>query len=209
MTTKKILATAALSALAVPASALADKPANPGSQGKAKSEQAKAKTKGVGFTVGGVDLSGLTVTDGKLTGALKLDPTSANAHARRFLELSKADVAGEKTVSLGTAGDAVILKYNGVSAGDTLLPTDRVKVIGKLSGGKTLDIRKITVTRGDKKPAETTSTGVKTERRSPAEQCKGKAKKKAEGEKKSAYAKCVSEAARKQNEQDDDDKTQS
>ena len=205
MTTKNIFATAAVAALAFPGAAAADKPAD-----KPAKPAKPAKTKSVGFTVGGVDLSGLTVTDGKLAGALTLDPTSANKHARTLLKLSKADVAGEKTVELGTAGDAVRVKFHGLTATDSILPTDRVKVIGKVRG-TTLDIRKITVKRGDTETeapkTETTKTESSTTstRKSPAEQCKGKSKKKASGEKKSAYAKCVSAAAKAQN----DDKPQS
>jgi hypothetical protein len=204
MTTKTLIATTAAATLALPGAALADRPDD-----KPAKPTKPAKAKGVGFSVGGVDLSGLTVTDGKLAGALTLDPTSANKHARRFLELSKADVKGEKTVPVGTAGDAVIVKYRGLTATDTIQTTDRVKVVGKLVGGKTLDIRKITITRGETKtetekpkPAETTTA---QKRENAARKCKGKSKRKAAGEKKSAYAKCVSAAAKAQN----DDKPQS
>ncbi len=207
MNLKKTAVATAVAALALPGLAQAKKPENPGAQGKAKAEQKKTakaqKAKGVGFTVAGVDLAGLTVTDGKLAGALTLDPTSANKHARTLLKLTKADIAGEKTVELGTVGDAVLVRFNGLSSTDALLPTDRVKVIGKVSGS-TLNIRKITVTRGETQ-TETETETTKTEssksstRKSPAEQCKGKSKKKAEGEKKSAYAKCVSAAAKAQN----------
>jgi hypothetical protein len=202
MTTKHIFATAAITALALPAAASADRPTD-----KPAKPPKPAKTKSVGFAVGGVDLSGLTVTDGKLAGPLTLDPTSANKHARTFLKLSKADVKSEKTVELGTAADAVLVKFHGLTATDALKPTDRVKVIGKISG-ETLNIRKITVSRKsetEKPKTETAKSESTSTRKSPAEQCKGKAKKKAAGEKKSAYAKCVSAAAKAQN----DDKPQS
>ena len=136
----KLIATGAIAALAFPAAALADKPQKPAKPSK------PAKTKSVGFTVAGVDLSGLTVADGKLSGPLTLDPTSANKHARTFLGLTKAEIAGEDTVSLGTAADAVVVRFNGLTATDTIQSTVRVKVTGKLSG-QTLNIRKITVTR--------------------------------------------------------------
>jgi hypothetical protein len=199
MTTKNIFATAAVAALAFPAAASADRPAD-----KPAKPAKPSKTKSVGFAVGGVDLSGLTVTDGKLAGALTLDPTSANKHARTLLKLSKADVAGEKTVEVGTAGDAVRVRFNGLSATDSILPTDRVKVVGKVSGS-TLNIRKVTVTRGDTQTDAPKTETTKSEssksktRQSPAKQCKGKSKKKAAGERKSAYAKCVSAAAKAQN----------
>jgi hypothetical protein len=152
MKTKTILATTAIAALAVPAAAGADKPANPGSQGKGHAKRAH-KVKGVGFTLAGTKVTGLSVADGKLSGPLTLDPTSANKHARTFLQLSKADVAGDKTVSLGTAGDAILVKLHGLKPGDALTATDRVKVIGKLTGS-TLDIRKLTITRRPPKADE-------------------------------------------------------
>ena len=206
--TNKLIATTALAALAFPGAALADKPAD-----KPAKPTKTQKAKGVGFSLGGVDLTGLTVTDGKLAGALTLDPTSVNKHARTFLELSKADVKGEKTVPVGTAGDAVVVKFNGLTATDSILPTDRVKVTGKLVGGKTLDIRKITITRGEteteapKTEAEKTEAAkvAKQKRENAARKCKGESKKKKAGEKKSAFAKCVSAAAKAQN----DDKPQS
>jgi hypothetical protein len=204
MTTKKIIATTAMAALAFPAAAVADKPADK----PAKPTKAQ-KAKGVGFSVAGVDLTGLTVTDGKLAGALTLDPTSANKHARTLLDLTKTEIAGQDTVQLGTAGDAVLVRYKGLTATDALQPTDRVKVIGKVIGRKsatpTLDIRKITVTRGDtEETSTTTSTSKSSTRQSPAEQCKGKSRKKAAGETKSAYSKCVSAAAKAQNDDDSD-----
>ncbi len=172
MNLKKTAAATAVAALALPAVADAKKPADPGAQGKAKAEQqrsAKAKkqsqkkAKGVGFTLSGVDLAGLTVTDGKLAGPVTLDPTAANKHARTFLKVTAEQIAGEDTVQVGTAGDAVRVRFVGLTASDTVLPTDVVKVIGKVTKVRkgdtttvrTLDIRKITVTRGGEQETET------------------------------------------------------
>jgi hypothetical protein len=157
-------AAAALAAIALPGAALAhDGEKERGSKGR---EHAGAKhaerdgehaprrhhSKGRAFVVRGVDLSDLSVTDGKLAGALKLDPTAANRHARKLLGLTKAKLAGGDIVALGGTGDAVRVKYHGLTATDALQPTDVVKVHGKVSrkGGK-LDIRKITVKRGETK----------------------------------------------------------
>ncbi len=150
----KTLAAAAIAALAVPGAALADGSAKShGKSSQAKSHQKAKGPKGKAFTIKGVDLANLAVdAEQKLTGPLTLDPTSANKHARAFLKLSKADLRGEKTVSLGTAADAVKVTYEGLTATDAIQATDVVKVIGKVSG-TTLDIRKIVVTRG-----ETTTT---------------------------------------------------
>ena len=199
--TNKLIATTALAALAFPGAALADKPAD-----KPAKPTKTQKAKGVGFSVGGVDLTGLTVTDGKLAGALTLDPTSVNSHARKFLELSKADVKGDKTVSLGTAGDAVVVKYVGLTATDAVKPTDRVKVKGKLTG-TTLDIRKVTVSRGDTEDTTTTAASKsskksETSKTAPGYVCRKESRKKPQGGKgKSAFALCV-EKARKAKQQD-------
>lgn len=167
---KKTAVATAIAALAVPAAAQAEKPQNPGAQGKAKAEQqrsAKAqkqskakKAKGVGFTLAGVDFGGLSVTDGKLTAPLSLDPTAANKHARSFLGLTKAQLGGEDVVTVGATDDAVKVVFNGLSSSDAIVATDRVKVIGKVTRTRTkskgskpaftfgaLDIRKIVITR--------------------------------------------------------------
>ncbi len=177
MNLNKTAVATAVAALAVPALAQAEKPENPGAQGKAKAEQkqtAKAQKKSqpkaqrVGFSIAGVDLANLTVTDGKLAGPITLDPTAANKHARTSLELTATELAGEDTVTLGTAADAVKVSYEGLTATDAIQPTDTVKVIGKVVRTRTkskgskpafkygaLDIRKIVVTREAPAPAPT------------------------------------------------------
>lgn len=169
MSTKsKTLTVAALAAMAVPAAAAAHgRPGDAGKTGRDNATQqharhqsassaTKTKTpKGVAFVVKGISAAGLTVTDGKLGGPLTLDPTSANKHARDFLALTKAKLATTDTVAFGTAGDAVVVKYVGLKPTDALQATDVVKVIGKVTRvrkgdtttPRTLDIRKITVTR--------------------------------------------------------------
>ena len=144
----KTLALTAVAALAVPAAAQAAKPAEPGKKGKetAAAKQQAKKPKGKAFTLKGAGLASLPVTDGALTGALTLDPTSANKHARTLLELSKADLKGTATETFGETGDAVVVKYVGLTATDALQPTDVVKVLGKVVAGK-LDVRSITVKR--------------------------------------------------------------
>ena len=149
----KTLALTAVAALALPAAAQAAKPAEPGKQGrdtaaakqKPATDKAK-KQKGKAFTLKGIGLTELAVTDGALTGALTLDPTSANKHARTLLTLSKDDLRGTGTETFGESGDAVVVRYVGLSATDALQSTDVVKVRGKVKGGE-LDIRKITVKR--------------------------------------------------------------
>lgn len=144
----KTLAITAAAALAVPAAAQAAKPAEPGKQGKenAAAKQQAAKAKGKSFTLKGVGLASLPVTDGALTGTLTLDPTSANKHARTLLTLSKADLKGTATETFGESGDKVDVKYVGLTAADALKATDVVKVVGKVVAGK-LDVRTITVKR--------------------------------------------------------------
>jgi hypothetical protein len=158
--TTAIIATAGFAAFATPA--LAEKPAEPGKQGREKAAQKQAeqkkakKTKGVGFTLSGIGLTSLPIADGALTGALDLDVTSANKHARTLLKLDAAKIAGTQTFPVGTSGDKVIVKFDGLTATDALQATDRVKVIGKVTrvrkGDETtvrmLDIRKIVVSRG-------------------------------------------------------------
>ena len=161
----RTIALSALAALALPGAAFAAKPEEPGKQGRdtaaAKQEahkpadagksgdagQSKAKgPKGKAFTLKGVGLAELPVADGKLTGALTLDPTSANKHARTLLDLSKADLRGTATETFGETGDGVKVSYVGLESTDALAATDRVKVIGKVVEGK-LDIRTIKVKR--------------------------------------------------------------
>ena len=222
MKTKNILTTGAIAALALPGAAFADQPADPGSQGKAKGKAkqeqktSKAKkAKGVGFTVKGTELSGLTVTDGKLAGPFTLDPTSANRHARDFLGLTSQQVAGEDTATLGTAADAVTVRLNGLNAGEAILPTDSVKVIGKVTRVKkgdttttrTLDIRKVTITRGsggDSTPTTTTaakSQSKSTDKTAPGYVCRNEDRTKDGSEGKSDFAECVDKANDKQEQQ--------
>ena len=154
----KTAAIAAFAALAIPAAGQAEKPADAGKQGaqqKAAHTQT-AKTKNVAFVIRGTGLATLPVTDGKLTGPLTLDPTSANRHARKALDLTKTEIRGTDTTSFGVADDAVIVRYVGLTSTDALQPTDKVKVIGKVARTRNpdhtvtygaLDIRKITIKR--------------------------------------------------------------
>ena len=147
----KTIAAATLAALALPGAALADGSGRSADAHKKnterKAQKAEKAHKGKAFVVKGVDAANLTVTDGALAGALTLDPTSANKHARRALELTKTELRGEDTVSFGTAGDKLLITYVGLQSTDALAPTDVVKVIGKVKRSGELDIRKITVTR--------------------------------------------------------------
>ena len=114
--------------------------------------------KGVGFTARGVGLTALPVdADGVLTGPLELDLTSANKHARSFLGLSVAAIEDSTDlVALGEAGDAVIVRYDGLTADDALLPTDEIVVIGrarrtgrKLKTVSAPDLVRVVVVRAD------------------------------------------------------------
>ena len=149
----KTLTAVSIAALAVPGAALAEgKGKGHGKSSKAKSTHAKKGPKAKAFVVKGVDAANLAVTDGKLAGPLTLDPTSANKHARVALELTKTELKGEDLVTFGEADDAVTIKYVGLQSTDALAPTDKVKVIGKVTRSGDLNIRKITVVR------ETTET---------------------------------------------------
>ncbi len=156
--------TAGFALLATPA--FADRPADAGRKGQEKAAQQQAKQrgnqqakqqKGVGFTLSGVGLTSLPVADGALTGPLTLDVTSANRHARTLLGLSRDEIAGTGTFSVGTTGDGVVVRFDGLSASDALRATDRIKLIGKVTRVRkgdtttvrTLDIRKIVVTRAE------------------------------------------------------------
>ena len=161
---KKTALAAALAALAVPAAAQGEKPQ--------KTEKA-AKTKSSGFTVGGLYVSGFDLTksgEQDLT-SFTLKVTSANKHARQYLELAAKPSKKSPQEETITVTDKAIVTFVGFEEGDTLDATDRVKVIGKVtrSGkgkaktakGGTLDIRKITVT--DVEPS-TTETETETEK---------------------------------------------
>lgn len=175
MKTKKMIAAATMAALAVPTTALATGPGHDDDHGKrGKGHEQRSDDRGdrgergdrghrgdswvkrgrKAFVLTGVDASGLTVTDGKLTGAITLDPTAANRGARALLDLTKQEIAGEDTVSFGTAGDAVRVRYRGLTATDALQPTDRVSVLGKIRDG-VLDLKAIKVSRApaDDEPA--------------------------------------------------------
>ena len=174
--TTAVLTTAGLAIFAAPAAA--DHQPAKGKQGDNAAKQsekrsAKAKkAKGVGFTVSGIGLTGsLPLADGALSDVLQLDVTSANKHARTFLSLDKAEIAGTETSSVGTNGDKVVVRFNGLTATDALVATDRVKVIGKVTRVRkgdsitvrTLDIRKIVVTRGETESEQPETEQPKTE----------------------------------------------
>ena len=168
----KTMTAAALAALAVPAAALADGSERSAEAHKKNSERKAQKTtpKTRAFVVQGVGVTGvLPVADKKLNGALTLDPTSANKHARKVLDtdgLTKAELKSTKTVTFGETGDAVLVRYVGLPADSALQATDRVKVIGKVarSGDKsTINIRKITVKR---ETEENQSEAATTEQKS-------------------------------------------
>jgi hypothetical protein len=101
------------------------------------------------FVLAGVDAANLSVSaDGKLAGPLTVDPLAANRGARKLLNLTKEQIAGEDTVAFGVAGDGVKVKYKGLVATDALQATDVVTVLGKVdrtSGA--LDIKKISIKR--------------------------------------------------------------
>jgi len=151
----RTLALTAAAALALPAAAQADRPAEPGKQGRDKAAEKQAahkhangKAKGKAFTLKGTTSeTALPVADGALTGPLTLDPASANKHARKALTLSREDIRGTGTETFGVAGDEVVVQYEGLEATDALTSTDVVKVHGKVKRDGTLDIRKISVTR--------------------------------------------------------------
>lgn len=148
----KTMTAVTLAALTVPGAALADGSDRAAEAHKKNSERHAQKShnhgpKAKAFVVKGVDAENLTVTDGALAGPLTLDPTAANKHARRALELTKTELRGEDTVTFGTAGDKLVIKYVGLQSTDALQPTDVVKVIGKVNRAGELNIRKITVKR--------------------------------------------------------------
>ncbi len=170
MNLKKTAVAAAVTALAVPAAAQADKPDNAGSQGKAKAEQkrsAKAqkrsqpKSQRVGFTLAGTELAGLPLTTGAgdvAASAFTLDLTSANKHARAALgqgdaqDVTRAFLAGDSTTTIPGDANGFDLRLEGVTDGGDegtdvtladVLATDRVKVLGKV-------VRTRTKSRGSK-----------------------------------------------------------
>jgi hypothetical protein len=167
MSTKtKTIAAAAIAALALPTAALAhdgdkdrghckDRGAERSEQRSVRGDDHRGKHHGwkhrrKAFVLAGVDATGLSVADGKLAGQLTVDPIHANKGARRLLDLGKDEIRGEDTVSFGTAGDEVRVKYRGLPEGEAPQPTDVVMVFGKIdrSSGE-LDIKKIWVKRRD------------------------------------------------------------
>lgn len=168
-------AVAALSVPAAAFATDDERPANPGQDGRdraaqhrgdagaergqARAEEAKGKKgkKGRGFVVRGTELAGLTVTDDKVAGPFTLDLVMANKHARKLLEVEKSEIRGDDTTTIpAVADDTVRLRLKGVTDGDDegtdvsladVLPTDRVKVIGKVARDGELNIRKIMVKR--------------------------------------------------------------
>ena len=185
---KKTAVAAALTALAVPAAAQADRPDDAGERGRAtaeqkraghddqRSERSKAKkprgTQRVGFALKGIGATGLTATDGKLAGPFSLDVTSANKAARKLLELDREAIQGTTPTELPVAADdEAKLRFVGLTDGNAdgkidaadIQPTDRVKVLGKVTRTRTrsgegeertttttygpLDIKKIIVKR--------------------------------------------------------------
>jgi hypothetical protein len=161
MRLKSTAVATAIAALAVPSAAFAADDNDHKAKGHGKAKKAKS----VGFALSGTELTGLNVTDGKAAGPFTLDLTSANKHARAFLGLTKTQIQGDDTTSIPVASDDTFrLRLNGVTDGADagtdvsladVLPTDRVKVVGKVTRVKkgdttttrTLDVKKITVTR--------------------------------------------------------------
>ena len=157
---KKTATLTAIAALAVPALATADKPADAGSKGKTQSAAAKSKQKGVGFTAAGLWVSGFDglTTDSKEqrdVSDFTLNLTSANKHARTFLGLAtkpSSETPVSKEIDAAT-GDKAVIRLIGFDSTDVIDATDRVKVIGKVTrvrkGDTTttrvLDIRRITI----------------------------------------------------------------
>lgn len=155
MKTKTLAVTAvtAVAALAIPTAAVAAKPTSgPGQDGrdKAAAKQQTAKTKKVGFTVGGLIVANETFpafapvagTDHfTLTSdPFELDLTSANKHARNKLGIDRTAITGTgvteidelatddhfKLTTVGITDAGTDGTFNDLAAGD------RVKIIGKV-----------------------------------------------------------------------------
>ena len=118
---KKILSLAAVLALAVPASAIAEKPADPGSNGQAKSKRCK-KRPNVGYTATGTLVGTPSAADADGNVTLTVNVTKTNKHARAL----KGD---GKTITV----KASELRYSGNEVADD---GDRVKIIGKVAKPK-------------------------------------------------------------------------
>ena len=142
---KKILSTLAVTALVVPAGAMAAKPSDPGSKGQEKSSAKSKRCKkgpSVGYTATGT-LVGTPTVNADGTTTLVVNVTKTNKHAKAL----KGD---GKTITVKS--DAV--KYSGNEAADD---GDRVKINGKVLKPKAkcpaataeqleAKIRKVTIT---------------------------------------------------------------
>lgn len=157
--------TAALAAVAVLGATGAAEAAKPTTPSKGQEKQKAAKTQKVGFSLKGVTATLPLGTEGAaLTGALSLDPTSANKAARSALGLGtpKALKASTETVDVTDAVQGLTVTYVGFGDDKMITATDKVKVIGKVTRTRTksgkgkpsftygdVDIRKVVVTRGE------------------------------------------------------------
>ena len=147
---KKILSLAAILALAVPASAIAEKPADPGSQGKSQSKSKRCKKRpNVGYTATGTLVGTPSAADADGNVTLTVNVTKTNKHAKAL----KGD---GQVITVKATG----YKYEGNEVADD---GDRVKIIGKVAKPKkgcpaateeelAAKIRKVTVT--EPEPAE-------------------------------------------------------
>ena len=171
-TIKKTTGLAVLTALALPGAAVSAKGPEQGEQpkGKAKAEQQREKrcTKTVGFSLAGtgLDASKLTLQDGKASGVLTLDVTRANAHAKRFLQITTLPSNDEQPTLTADASKLLLNNVNGLS---DVAATDRVKVHGKVTKPRrgcesttpTLDVRNVTISRATEQSSESESTTEK------------------------------------------------
>jgi hypothetical protein len=158
---KSFLTVLAVSALVVPAGAMAGKPTDPGSKGKNKSVPAKCKhVQKVGFTITGVvrdaaaePAAGETVInithDGQLI-PLSVKVEKSNSHVKKYFKAGGSTDFEVAAIKLG----------EGNAAADT---GDRVKVVGKVTrykkgcaGTQTVTLKKVTVSSPE--PAEAPAT---------------------------------------------------
>lgn len=161
---KKILSLVTVLALAVPAAAIAAKPADPGSNGKGKVQRCKKSNK-VAFTVGGtvVDPAAAaadTSTAEYLTvtgegGPVTFKVEKANKHARKWLAADEGN-----TAELDAAKITLAEGNTAIEAGD------KVKALGKTgqkrncTATKAVSLRKVTVSQpepAEEAPAPTTT----------------------------------------------------
>lgn len=154
---KKILSLAAVLALVVPASAMAVKPSDPGSQGKGKTQRCKKSNK-VAFVVGGTVVDPASVA-GDTSGAEFLTVTGeggpvtfkverANKHAKKWLAADEGNSADLEAAKITLAEGNAAIEVG-----------DKVKAIGKTgqkrncTTTKAVSLRKVTVSQPE--PAET------------------------------------------------------